>query len=220
MKDPKFNLYVCHSGTVRIAPGAELSRVYVDGGGELIVDSGASVHGVMLDHAGSLTVYRGGYADQVIENGGFVDDQSAPEDSNIYYKEHTVLCAHVNMHQDMSIHSGTVASDVCVHPGGFLMIYSGGSAMDVRLEDAINAEGVFDEFGDSCAAANLQLLDGGYVSGCHIGSGAEFRVSSGGTALGLVLEQGAILSFQQGAKVEYKERQIVPYKPEDEEDDE
>jgi autotransporter passenger strand-loop-strand repeat protein len=219
MKDPKFNLYVCHSGTVRIAPGADLSRIYVDGGGELIVDSGARLRGVMVDAGGSLTVYEGGYADSVIENGGDVVDCSKPDDSEVYYQKNVVYGASISSDRDMSLHSGTTACGVCVHAGGFLTVYSGGSAIDVRLEDAVDANDIFDDF-SSCAAANLQVLDGGYVSGCRIGSGAEFRVSSGGTALGLVLEQGAILSFQQGAKVEYKERQIVPYEPDEKEDDE
>ena len=143
--------------------------------GFLNVSSGGSANDVLVSANGRLTVYSGGKATRVRENGGNV---SAMEGATIAYKANTFTGVQL-ANASATVHSGTTANSAVINSRGGLIIFSGGRAGDATVNDG----------------GSMFLSGGGSANGVTVNDGGSMFLYSGGTVSNLTASTGAYLGI-------------------------
>ena len=159
--------------TFRVQDSA-ISGFTIDSG-FLNVSSGGSAKDVSVSANGRLTVYSGGKATGIRENGGNV---SAMEGATIAYVANTFTGVQL-ANASATVHSGTTANSAVINSRGGLMIFSGGKAGDAAVNDG----------------GSMFLYSGASANGVVVNSGGSMFLYSGGTVSNLMASTGAYLGI-------------------------
>ncbi len=87
------------------------------------VHSGTTAKGATVNVGGGLEVYSGGKAEDVVENGGYVE---VFEGASVSFASNTISGLEIASDQYATVHSGTTANCATVGPEGKLEVFSGG----------------------------------------------------------------------------------------------
>ena len=175
-------LFVDSSGSVCNAVVSEWTCLNIDG----------YASGVTVSSGGSMSVYFGGTALAVKEDGGYV---GVGDDAVVTFVPNTISGLELNYGRSASVHSGTVASGVTVDDFCAIYVYSGGIASNV----SVNRSG------------NLVISSGGYVHMLEADKYADIYIASGGSVLlaydpwenyyNATFEEGSVISYFYDAGV-------------------
>ena len=87
------------------------------------VHSGTTATDATVNVGGGLEVYSGGVAENVVENGGYVE---VFEGASVSFASNTISGLEIASDQYATVHSGTTANSATVNVGGKLEVFSGG----------------------------------------------------------------------------------------------
>ena len=163
-----------YADEISIGNGTSSAGLVVGSDTSVNVYSGALLENATVNSGGSMTIYSGGTALMVKENGGYV---TVKDGAHVQFAAHTLNKAFIPT--SATLHEGTIASDATVINSGFLRIFSGGSANNT----AVNGGG------------SMTLERGGIATSVTVRNGGTLRVSSGGDATAISAVSGAILQF-------------------------
>ena len=160
-----------HSGTTA-------TDTTVNAGGILWGFSGGLLNGVTVNPGGMFNIYSGGTALQVVENGGYVWAESG-----------TAIIFIPNAFSDLTLtdgqvtlHSGTTATDTTVNSGGKIWALSGGLLSGTVINDS----------------GRINISSGGLANDVIINSGGRINVSSGGTTTDITVNSGGLVNLING----------------------
>ena len=196
-------------GLLHVESGALAANTSACSGGSAAVSSGGYANGALVRAGGTMTVLSGGTATGVKEAGGWVEYENAADVSIIANSFGSVSLENASG----TIHSGTTAVDVGIGPGGFLTVFSGGTATGVKEAGGwVEYEDAADVSFAANAFSGLSLGAGGRAT-VHSGTTAsDFEVKSGGTmhvfeggrlAGTMMFEAGATVSVESGVGVSF-----------------
>ena len=210
------NLYVSSRGTA--------NDTTVNSGGWLYVSSGGGVVDTTVSPGGYIYVHSGGTANRIMENGGVV---YVADGANVKFAANTFGGLEISK-ASATVHSGTIASDVAIRAGGKLLVYSGGSAIDVvwtpfvgvvqteigaDITFANHLEGVFYGIRDVETLLSstgllesitvdrgqeMYVMSSGLVNNTIISSGGSMYIFSGGTANDITISSNGTLRVVSG----------------------
>ena len=184
-------------GTLYISSGGTATDTTVFSGGWLDVSSGGTANITMVNDGGMLRISSGGSALNIVENGGFVDEEPG---ANVSFIPNTINDLLIES-STATIHSGTTANNTTIDKGrAFLYIYSGGTANITTVNKVcymfvyeggtannttVNNGGTFDKRGN------------GAVNNTTVNDGGRFSINSGGTANSTTVNDGGWMFFSR-----------------------
>ena len=178
---------VINSGGQLSLSGGVANGVVVDGGnadsGGLWISAGGSANSVTVNPEGYVSVYLGGAATNVVENGGYVkigDEWGGAQPENVTFLPNS-FSGLVLDRKWTTVHSGTTATDITVNSSGLFRVLSGGTANS----NTVNSIG------------RMYLYNGGTANGNTVNSGGTMFVS-GGTANGNTVNSGGSMYVFSG----------------------
>ena len=166
----------------------------------MYVMSGACAENTRINR-GSMFVFGGSAVGTVISpsDWGFIPQ--------MYLYDNASASNTVVSYGDVHVCCGAMAEQTKLNQGGFLHIYSGGSAVDTTIvQGGVFVSGGFADDVKVSSGGSMLVEKGGTASsvtaiGGVYRSGAEIFVSSGAVVSGLTLEYGARLYVEKGGKV-------------------
>ncbi len=166
---------VCSGGTL-------MNVTTIKDGGGFAVSSGGSVLGkITVEKGGGMYCY-GGYVEEVVENGGYVDAHPY-YGTDITFGSNTFTGVHLTSGQSATVHSGTTANSTLIEG-----IYSSGAGASLRIYDggiASNTEAIH--------CGYLEVSSGGTAVNTLIHSSASIRLEHGASAVSTTIKDGARL---------------------------
>ena len=112
-----------------ISSGQTVSDLNVGKDGFVEVESGGTLATATVNQGGWVTVSSGGTATGISENGGYVEDK---EGAVLTFVENTIESLELSKDELATVHESTTVNSATVNPGGWLIVYSGGSAAAIR----------------------------------------------------------------------------------------
>ena len=217
-EDAELNLYVAQdtyaSGTFGES-SFEVKDAFVSGWtlDALCLDvcDGGAVDGLIVNPGGRLFVYGNGTATNILENGGYLSVKG--DDASVTLIPNTL--SGMTLRGRTTIHSGTSAIDLTLS-GGILTIFSGTAAEGTTMSGgsillsggtaantAIGSGYLYILSGGTAAntaisSGRLIVSSGGMALDTTVSSGGILRVSSGGTADGILFESDSYLEIESG----------------------
>lgn len=177
---------IASGGDEYVSNGGSTVGTIVSGGGYEYVYSGGSASGTTVDSGGYEYVYYGGSATRTtVDSGGYEEVDIGAFESG----------AQINSGGMFSLNGGQ-ATGVVVSSGGALELTIS-SALGAWTPPAAGAtiDGVKISAG---AEIDLNVVNGGSVSGFIVGSGGYEQVQSGGFESGGVVKSGGVAEFEGG----------------------
>ena len=161
------------SGQSRIVSGGEeLSNANVNYKGTLTILNGGSANLTNVNSGGTMYISSGGTATEVIENGGFV---SVYEGANVTFRPNTI--SGLKLVRDMTLHSGTTATDTTINYDGDVYVSSGGLINNTTINSG----------GELCVDSS------GLAENVTVNIGGELLIFNGGSALEVMENGGMVL---------------------------
>ena len=188
-----------HSGE-RMHVEGTANNIIIESGGGMYVYNNATADNPTVHFGGFLHVSNGGYATNVVENGGYVYIVE-------YYAAATFASNTITgitlKHESMTVHENTIAENTIANAYGSMYVYSGGIANNT----AINEGGLLRLYSSATANSTtvnsggvLHVSKGGTDNNTTVNSDGILNVSSCGTANNTTVnESGAVFVSSCGA---------------------
>ena len=162
-------------------------------GAVLDVEDSATVHSMtkavdpVVNPGGILTVYSGGTATGIVENGGYVVGYGSVTMSFVENTFSGLVLDYASNKYYATVHSVTTAIDTTV--GSNCIFYvSGGVASNTSVD----------------SAGRLRVSSGGRAIGVTVGSGGNVEIGSGGKLAGrITIADGAVVSAREGSVIDF-----------------
>lgn len=167
-----------NGGYVYVADGADVTFIPNTISGLVLSNASATVHAgttatdTTVDSGGKLFVSSGGTAQEIVENGGYVD---IADGADVSFASNTFSGLALSR-TSATIHSGTTANSTTVNNGGNIRVSSGGFASNTT----VNSNGrLFVSAGGM--VNNTTINSSGIVNVFHLGSMNDTTINSGGS---------------------------------------
>jgi len=165
---------ICSGGTL-------VNVTKLESGGNFCVSSGGSVLGKITVEKGGGVYCYGGYVEEIVENGGYVDAHPY-YGTEIKFASNTISGLALTSGEEATVHSGTTANSTTIQgiyssgAGAYLKIYDGGIANDTDVFDCGNLE-----------------VSGGTANRTMLRKSGHMRLESGASAVSTTLADGGSL---------------------------
>ena len=191
-------------GYVYLESGADVSFVantfsglILSNYGYVTVHSGTTANVTTVGQCGSMTVYSGGKATEIMENGGCV---SLEDGADVSFVANTFSELILSGNAYATVHSGTTANNTTIQSYGSLEVFSGGTANNTT----VNAGGHLYVYSSGTANDNtinskgyLYVSSGGTTNNTTVNSGGELFIFSNGIASNTIVNSGGWLGVYE-----------------------
>ena len=211
------NSTTVESGGRLTVRGGSAANTRINSGGSFTVESDGTATGAMVNAGAKLLLALTAHANNIVENGGYVDVQT----KNIVTFASNTFTGVV---QSATVHAGTIASDVTVqsklevfqgglankatlNTGATLVVVSGGSAVSAAVTgtDAFMTvlSGVADNAIVSGVRTSISILESALATNARVFSGGRLDVFSTGRANSAAIYSNGSMNVHSGGTADF-----------------